>query len=252
MMKIKYIIPGAMSKTELGKEELKRRLGKLKNWASPGTIVEITDINSGPASVESMFEGYLTIKGTAEEVLKAEREGYDAVIIGCYGDPGLDGLREITNMLVIGPAGASMNMAIGLGHNFSIITVIDTLIGPIKKLALENGVFQNFNSIRAIGMPVIELNKSHDKGISQMIELGKRLVKEDKADVLVLGCMSMGFLDVAAEMMDELHVPVINPAQAGLKYTEALLSCGLTHSPIAYKTPPKIKNGLSVKDLFLQ
>ncbi len=251
-MRIKYIIPGPMSKTELGKKEIDRRLEKLRDWASPGTKVEITDVASGPASIESMFEEYLSIKGTAEEVLKAEEEGYDAVIIGCFGDPGLDGLREITSMLVVGPAGASMNMAASLGHNFSITTITDTIVEPLKKLAWESGVYQKLASVRAIEIPVIELNKDHAKGISRMIEVGKKAIVEDRANVLVLGCMSMGFLDVATEMMDKLQVPVINPSQASLKFTEALLSCGLTHSPLGYPTPPKIKNGYKVEDLFLQ
>ncbi len=251
-MKIKYIIPGPMSKTELGKKEIERRLGKLKEWANPETEVEITDVEYGPASIESMFEEYLSIKGTAEEVLKAEKEGYNAVIIGCFGDPGLDGLREITDMLVIGPAGASMSMAVSLGHNFSIITIMDSIIEPLKKLSWEVGVYQKLASIRAIDIPVIELNKDHRRGVSSIIEAGKKVIKEDKANVLILGCMSMGFLDIAEEMMAELKVPVINPSQASLKFTETILSCGLTQSSLAYPTPPKIRSGLAVNELFLK
>ncbi|MDI3546884.1 MAG: allantoin racemase [Halanaerobiales bacterium] len=251
-MKIRYIIPGPISKTELGKKEVERRLGKLKKWASSETEVDITDVDYGPASIESMFEEYLSIQGTAEEVQKAEKEGYDAVIIGCFGDPGLDGLREITDMLVVGPAGVSMSMAVTLGHKFSVVTVTDTILAALEKLAWETGVYQKLASVRAIDIPVIELNKDHSRGVERMIEIGKKAVKEDRADVLVLGCMSMGFLDVAQKMMDELGVPVINPSQASLKLAEALISCNLSHSPLAYQIPPKIRSGKTVKELLLK
>ncbi len=53
-MKIRYIVPGPMGKTELGNRELQRRGEKLKAWAFPSTQVEIAAVEKGPASIESM------------------------------------------------------------------------------------------------------------------------------------------------------------------------------------------------------
>jgi allantoin racemase len=53
----------------------------------------------------------------------------------------------------------------------------------------------------------------------------------------------MGFLGVAEEMSKGLGVPVINPGRASLKMAEALVGAGLTHSKVAYMTPPKIVAG---------
>src|SRR5215211_932591 len=65
----------------------------------------------------------------------------------------------------------------------------------------------------------------------------------DRADTLILGCMSMGFLNVAEEMSETLGVPVINPGRASLKMAEALVGAGLVHSKVAFMTPPKIASG---------
>lgn len=250
-MKIQYIIPGPMHKTELGKKEMERRLKKLEEWAASGTKITISAVDSGPKSIESMYEEYLSIPGTAISVKKAEEEGYDAVIIGCFGDPGLDGLREISNMLVVGPAGASMSMAATLGHKFSVVTVTDSIVPAIEKLSWETGVYQKLGSVRAINLPVIDVNKNHTKATEMLIQAGKKSIEEDRAEVLILGCMSMGFLDVAEYMMDELKVPVINPSKASLKFAEALVSCRLVHSSKGYITPPKIQEGASVEDLLI-
>jgi allantoin racemase len=250
-MKIRYIIPGPIGKTELGAKELQRRGDKLKTWAFSSTDVDIVAVDKGPASIESMYEEYLAIPETAKEVLKAQAAGFDAAIIGCFGDPGLDGFREITDMLVVGPAGASIALATTLGHRFSILTVTDSIMGPLRRLVWEAGALDKLASIRAIDVSVIDLNKDHEGSLERMIEAGKAIIAEDKAEVIVLGCMSMGFLDVAEQMTKELGIPVVNPSKASLKVAEGLVACNLSHSKKAYMTPPKIEAGLSIEDLYL-
>ncbi len=44
-MRIQYVLPGVMSKTEAGKKEMQRRLGLLQHWAAGGTAVGIVDID---------------------------------------------------------------------------------------------------------------------------------------------------------------------------------------------------------------
>jgi allantoin racemase len=76
-----------------------------------------------------------------------------------------------------------------------------------------------------------------------MAAAGRELVEQRGADTLVLGCMSMAFLDVTAELEAELGVPVVNPARSALKVAEALVGSGLRHSKRAYPLPPKFASG---------
>lgn len=48
---------------------------------------------------------------------------YDAVILGCFGDPGLEALREATAAPVIGLAEAAFHAAATLGAPFGVLTV---------------------------------------------------------------------------------------------------------------------------------
>lgn len=250
-MKIRYIVPGPLDNTELGSQELKRREEKLKLWAFPDTEVDIVATKRGPASIESMYEEYLAIPETATEVLNAQDLGYDAAIVGCFGDPGLDGIREIATMLVVGPASSSIAVATNLCRRFSILTVTDSIVGSLRELVWKAGGLDKLASIRAIGVSVIDLNKSPTESFHKMLEAAKNTIAQDDAEALVLGCMSMGFLDVAEQMTKELGIPVVNPSKVSLKVTEALVACKLTHSKKAYMTPPKIEKGLSIDRLFL-
>lgn len=249
-MKIAYVIPGPMHLTELGTEEIKRRKRKLQSWAFPGTEVDALSVDRGPASIESAYEEYLTVGPVAQKLRSVEAEGYDALILGCFGDPGLDGLREVCERPIIGPAGASMSLAVTLGHKFGIVTITESIVHALRRLAWETGVLDALASVRYIDTPVLELNHSRDETVSRMVEEGRKSI-EDGADTLILGCMSMGFLDVAEEMSEVLGIPVINPAKAGLKHAEGLVSMGLSQSRRAYFTPPKIEAGKSIEELMV-
>ncbi len=238
-MRILYIMPGVVAKGPHGPAELKRREGILQGWAVPGCEVAVVDLEEGPLSIESMAEEYLAVPGLLRRVAEAEREGWDAALVGCYGDPGLDACREIVRMPVLGPGECSMLVAASLSHRFSIVTVVETIVRPLEKLAVAVGVGSKLASVREAGVPVLELASDPDASYRRMIAASKEALAKDGADTLVLGCMSMAFLGVADRMQVELGVPVINPALVTLKFAEMLVQAGLSHSKIAYPVPPK-------------
>lgn len=249
-MKVVYVVPGPMDK-----EEAARRGNMLKEWAFPGTEVDIATVEEGPASIESMYEEYLSIPATASLIFDLEKKGYDAAILGCAGDPGLDAMRELTdNMVVVGPGQTSMAVAAMLGHRFSIITIEDSMIASSYELAYKAGVLGKLASVVSVNIPVLDLRVDREKSLEKIIKAGERAVIEDRADVLVLGCMSMGFLDVAKEIEKAVKVPVINPSLVGLKAAEAIVGSGLMHSKTAFSTPPKIKSKRvrGLEDLYIR
>jgi len=243
-MKIAYVVPGVMDE-----QEMKRREGLLKKWAFPGVDVIVTGVTEGPASVESMYEEYLSIPVTAEKIYELEKKGYDAAILGCAGDPGLDGMREITTeMLVVGPGQSSMQLAVMLGNRFSVLTVTDSTVASSYELAHKAGVAESLASVLPLNIPVLELAEDKESTIEKIVAVGREAIQNDRADVLVLGCMTMGFLNIAEDVQNILKVPVVNPSKTSLKTAEALVGSGLMHSKKAFMTPPKIADG-KVKNL---
>jgi allantoin racemase len=214
----------------------------LQAFLSPGVELETRD-NEGPRSIESMWEEYLSVPYIMEMAVELEREGFDAIIPGCFGDPGLDGIRELVNIPVVGPGSSSMLVAAGLGHRFSIITILESVIRPLENLALLTGVSSKLASVRDIGIPVLELNDDKERTFNQLIEVAKRTVEQDRADVLVIGCGTLSFR--SEELQEAIGVPVVNPLRTALRTAELLVSSGLSHSKRSYPTPPKIAAGLA-------
>jgi allantoin racemase len=251
-MRIVYLVPGPMGRTPEGRVELERRGSLLEKYAAPGTEIGIVDVPEGPASIESMYEEYLSIPATCRRALELQEEGWDAIILGCYGDPGLDALRELLTIPVIGPGEATGLMAASLGHHFSVITITESVIATMEKLMRNAGIGDKLASVRVVGIPVLELHSDRERSLAATIEHGRMAIEQDRADVLIVGCMTMGFLEIAEAAGAELGVPFLNPGRVSLKFAEATVGAGLTHSKRAYMTPPKLATGKvqSAAELF--
>jgi allantoin racemase len=216
----------------------KARESALQAFVGLGVTVEARPHGKGPASIESMWEEYLSVPGLLESVVELEREGFDAIVPGCFGDPGIDGARELVDIPVLGPGATSMVVAANLGHRFSIVTVLENVVRPLENLALLTGVAAKLASVRQIGIPVLELNANPDATFDRLTDVSREVIEQDRADVLILGCGTLSFR--AAELQEMLGVPVLNPLQVTLRMAELLVACGLSHSKRSHPLPPKL------------
>lgn len=248
-MKIAYVVPGPMSKGPMGQAEMQRREALMQGWAFEGTEVRVIDVPTGPASIESAYEEMIAIPPTLDLIMACERDGYDAAIIGCFGDPGLEAARELVTMPVVGPCESAMLLAAGLGHKFSVLTIFESLIAGQELLAVKAGVRDKLASVRPTEIPVLDLMKDPARTKARLTAVARACVKEDRADALLFGCMTMSFLDMGAEIEAEVGVPVVNAGRAALKHAEMLVSMGLAHSKKAYPTPAKMKAGKTASEM---
>jgi allantoin racemase len=217
-------------------------LEEFSRVAGPETEISNVFLQSGPASVESAFDEALAIPDVIARVREAEAEGMDAVIINCFGDPGLDAAREVVSIPVVGPCEASMHVAAMLGHRFSVITVLERLIPELDLHAQKYGVGRKMSSARSVDLPVLDLEKGREQFVGRMVEQAIEAVEQDGAHVIVLGCTGLAGLaeQVKIGLLKADHeVPVIDPAATALKVAEALVGAGLAHSKRTYPQPPE-------------
>jgi len=210
--------------------------------ARPDTEISNVFIDSGPASVESAYDEAVATPDVIAKVRQAEMDGMDAVIINCFGDPGLDAAREVVSIPVIGPCEAAMHVAAMLGHKFSVVTILDRLIPELELHAQKYGVGGKLASARSIDLPVLDLEKGREQFVARMVDKAVEAVEEDGAHVIVLGCTGLAGLDeqVGRGLHEKGHeVPVIAPASIALKIAEALVDSKLAHSKRTYPYPPE-------------
>ena len=239
-MKILYQLTSPMEKTVLGADEVVRRRDFLRQCAALTVDVDVRSLGEGPASIESAWEAALVVPALCEAVVRAQAEGFSAVIIGCFSDPGLEALRELTSIPIIGPGAAAIHIAAQLGTRFTIVSPLESAPGRgherLRGLALDG----KLASIRGVNVPVLDVARGRGAVVDRLEEVGRAALRDDGADCLVLGCMSMGFLGVIEDLQKRLDVPVVNPVTAALKTAEAVVAMGLSHSKVAYPMPRKL------------
>jgi len=65
---------------------------------------------------------FVTGAWAALETLRAQDDWADAVLLACFGDPGLAALREVSAVPVIGMAEAALREAVALGRPYHFVT----------------------------------------------------------------------------------------------------------------------------------
>lgn len=83
---------------------------------------DIGMLQSGERTKETPADTAITMYEELKRIVKAEEEGYQAILIGCYLDPGLREAREVTSVPVYGVADISLRVCAMLGQRIGIIT----------------------------------------------------------------------------------------------------------------------------------
>jgi allantoin racemase len=213
----------------------------LASIAGPGLRLSLAQIEQGPASIESAYETAFAEPATILKIIEAERDGVDAVVIDCMADPGLAGAREAVSIPVLGPSQTSMHLAAMLGHTFSVITVLPRLRPQFETLAAVYGLRGKLASVRAVDIPVLELEDDIEETQSKLVRVAEAAIHEDGAHAIVFGCT--GLMGCAAAvrrgLLDRgLDIPVVDPIPATLRLAGALVDSGLGHSKLTSPTPP--------------
>lgn len=164
MMRILYLYPGPLSAVEGGKDELARRQDILRALAPVGVTVDVRDLThgghppKGPVSFETAYEGAILVEGSARVLEEAEAEGYVAAVLGCFGDPGLEALRErLSRLVLVGPGQTSCHLAAMLGETLGVVTTSSLFINPARRMVHAQGLGNRAVGIEVVDMPPREL-----------------------------------------------------------------------------------------------
>ncbi|MFW5963389.1 MAG: aspartate/glutamate racemase family protein [Natronomonas sp.] len=216
--------------------EMTENIGRqVRRYTSDDVEVEAVSPEKGPISIESYYDDFLAVPGVLEEILSAD-DDVDAFINACWGDPGIDACREVTEKPVVGIAEASMYVANMLGANFSVATILPRARDFIEERVKTTGLWGQCASVRCTELTVVETEETRSAAEDALYEAAMTAIEEDGAEAICLGCAGMGGLDEPLE--ERLPVPVIDSVAAAGVITEGMVRLGKTTSKImTYKQP---------------
>lgn len=175
-------------------------------------------LSHGPDSIECEADEACALPEILKHARAAEAAGVDAILIDCFGDPGLAEARHEVSVPVFGPGEASMHLAAMLGARFAIVTVLESVFGMIERQAEHYGVSNRMAPLRCVNIPVLELESDAERLERALAREALAAVRTDGADVIILGCTGMlGAADALAKTLRRetaVTIPVIDPLPA--------------------------------------
>jgi allantoin racemase len=93
--------------------------------------------------------------------------------------------------------------------------------------------------VRSSGLTVLQLEQDEELTVKTIIREAELAVRQDKAEVICLGCGGMAGLDEAVRA--ETGVPVVDGVTAAVKLAESLVALGLSTSKVRTYAPPRPK-----------
>ena len=173
----------------------------------------------------------------ALDALAEAGPGFDAVLLACFGDPGLFALKEASAAPVVGLAEAAMIEAAAHGR-YSIVTGGALWKVMLQRLALSLGRHNEIASIRPITLTGDAIAADPDGAIAFLAGEARAAARDDGARAVILGGAALAGL--AARIAPMVDVPVIDSVHAGARVAARLgveYAAGAQARKPGYATP---------------
>jgi len=185
-----------------------------EKYKDQDTSLFIMNVEKGSETIDCAFDVAWVAPFALQEIIKSEKEGYDGLIISCFGDPALRAAKEAVRIPVIGAGEASVTLATLIGRKFGIVTA-----GPLEAGAfiIDNLRMYELDHkcvcVKSLGININDLKYGGAEETKRLIKVDQTLIKQG-ADSLVLGCG--GILGIAEEVTHKPGIPIIVPFVAAL------------------------------------
>ena len=224
-MKIKTIMCNS------SKEFYDAHAGRRLAMSTDEVQLVVVNIPHGPDSMESAYDEAIAAPYILQQVVSAETEGCDAVVIDCAADPALRAAREISELPVVSAGEASYHAAMMVAGKFSVITVLPTTANEISDHLRMYEFSSRVASVRSANVPVLAL-EDEQEAEEHLYAAARKAIDEDGAQAIVLGCT--GMMAMRDSLEKRLGVPVIEPYLAAIQFAASLVRMKLSQSRLSY------------------
>ena len=144
--------------------------------------------------------------------LAGGRRAPDAVLVGCFGDPGLLALRECSPVHVTGLAEGAFTLAARHGR-FAIVTGGERWRPMLQRLAQALGYEQHLAGIHLVAPTGMQLAADPAAARRVLAQACRDAARHSSAQAVILGGAALA--GMAAAIQPDVDVPVIDSVTAG-------------------------------------
>ena len=223
MKRILIINPNTARETAVTME------AQCREVAEPETQVEATYIKSRPGFSSYKVFSYVDLAICTTETIKIawqNRSKFDGIIVAGFSDVGVDAIKEILSIPVLGIAEASYHIASLISHRFTVLTGTTKWTPPKDDYVRALGIETKVASFRSYSE--WDENDSFEVLKERLLNVARKAMIEDGAEAVILGG---GPLVGYGKLLEkDLNIPVIDPTIATFKLMESMIALGYSQS----------------------
>jgi allantoin racemase len=214
-----------------------RIAAEARHAAAPGTAVTAVTAPFGLKLIVTASDAQ--VAGTATlAALGAARGTYDAAIIACFGDPGLEAAKERAGVPVLGISEAAFHAAAMLGRRFGVVSFTRALQPMYEDCLARHGLAGRCAGFRSGPAFSGDPGTVAEDRAEMVLELVDEAVRLDGADVVIVAGGPLAGL--ARTLGPRVAVPLIDGVTAAVALAEALVRL----APTVPRRPPREPAGL--------
>ncbi len=172
--------------------------------------------------------------------LAAHRGQYDAAVIACFGDPGLDAAKELLDVPVLGISEAAFHAAAMLGRRFGVVSFTAALRPMFEECLAHHGLAGRCAGFRMGPAFSGDPGTVAEDRLEMLAGLCADSVAQDGAEAIILAGGPLAGL--APQLQPRVAVPLVDGTQAAVRLAEAMAGL-MPRSPRPHR--PRVLTGFS-------
>ena len=185
-----------------------------RSCAPEGVVVTGATATRGPPMITTPA----ALAAAADEVVEMgirEAGGMSGIVVGAFGDPGLEELKRNVSIPAVGICEAAMIEAAAGARRFGVATVTPELAAPITERARELGLLHLFTGIRLTPGDPVALTADPARLQEQLADAVAKCFDDDHAEAVIIGGGPLG--QVATGLAQSFDRPIVAPIPSAVR-----------------------------------
>lgn len=195
-----------------------------RRMLGPTDALTAVTADTGPQVIASRAEAALAAHGVLDLAAR-HAPGHDAILLGVSLDCGLDALRELAHLPVVGMTESALLMATQVAQRVALLTVGPRMRSLYEEHLAARGLRQRVPLCRAIDAPELFDPDHTQAGEQKLLAACRQLVADEGAEAIVLAGAVL--CNRAHRLAPAVGVPVIDAIEAAVLQAAALVRLGL-------------------------
>lgn len=164
---------------------------------------------------------HAVLDALAAEIGRDNPQGFDAAIIGCFGDPGLEAARECFPIPIIGMADSAIQAALRVAPRVSVLTGGAAWVPMLEEFFLLRGLGPERVRVAAIPPTGDMIAREPERAAGLLAETARGEIARG-AGVILLG--GAGLVGLDALVAPQITVPVLDGLRCAIEAAETAMA----------------------------